>query len=216
MSNKELKIKAKKQIAPYMKTLILISFLFFVFTVINRYLKIPYGKYLSTIFELEYSANDSIALGSFLIIPVFNFSNVIIYLNITRGIAPKIKDLFVGFKDWWSIVKLNFVSGFFVTCWCFLFIIPGIVKSYSYSMATYILAENKGMRSCEAISRSRAMMTGHKMELFKLDLSLICYSLLTLITFGIASIWVQPYLCSVRANFYRKLKGNIHIPIYDN
>ena len=216
----DLKYKAKKQIAPYMKTLILISLLYFVLAFLNRYLRITYAEYPATVFGFDYTAKKSITYGSYLFLPVLGLSNNIIYLNITRGIAPKVSDLFVGFRDWWSIVKLDFVSGFFMVCWFMVFIIPGIVKTYSYSMAVYILAENKGMRPCEAIGRSRAMMTGHKMELFRLDLSLIGYHLLNFITLGIASIWVRPYLSSIHANFYCKLKGSKHgvksIPIYDN
>lgn len=220
MSNQELKATAKKQIAPYMKTLILIGLLYFVLAILNRYLKITYDEHPASFFGINYTAKKSISFGSYLFLPALNFSYIVIFLNIRRGIAPKIGDLFIGFKDWWSIVKLDFVSDFFISCWFMLFIIPGFIKAYSYSMATYILAENKGMRPCEAISRSRAMMTGHKMELFKLDLSLTGYYLLNFITLGIASIWVSPYLCSIHANFYCKLKGSKNevnsIPIYDN
>lgn len=220
MSNYELKEKAKKQLAPYMRTLILISLLYVVLVFLNRYLKITYKEYPATFLGFEYTAKKSVNFGSLVLLPALGLGNNVIYLNLTRGIAPKALDLFIGFKDWWSMVKLSFVSSFFTVCWFMLFIIPGFVKIYSYSMATYILAENKGMSPCEAIGRSRAMMTGHKMELFMLDLSLIGYSLLIILTFGIASIWIQPYLSSVHANFYCKLKGSKHgvksIPIYDN
>ncbi|MBR5535457.1 MAG: DUF975 family protein [Clostridia bacterium] len=220
MDFQELKEKAKKQIAPYMQTLFLISLLYVVLVFLNRYLKITYKEYPSTFLGFEYTAKKSFNFGSFLFLPVLGLGNNVIYLNLTRGIAPKIKDFFLGFKDWWSIIKLHFVSQFFITCWMFLFIIPGFVKIYSYSMATYILAENKGMKACDAIGISRQMMTGHKMELFMLDLSLTGYTLLNIITLGIASIWIRPYLSAVRANFYTKLKARNYkiksIPVYDN
>lgn len=220
MTNPDLKLEAKKQITPYIKTLILISLLCFVLQFLNRYLKITYKEYPATFLGFDYTAKKSISFGSLLFLPALNLSISVIYLNITRGIAPRVRDLFIGFKDWWSIVKLEFVSTFFIVCWILFFIIPGFVKCYSYSMSIYILAENKGMRPCEAIGRSRAMMTGHKMELFMLDLSLIGYYLLNFLTFGITSIGTQPYISAIHANFYCKLKGRKrgikNIPIYDN
>ncbi len=219
-TNYDIKKVAKEQIAPHMKTLVIIYLIYFLIVFINRYLKITYQEYPSSIFGFEYTAKKSISFGSYLLLPAFSLSINVIFLNLTRKIAPQTKDLFIGFKDWWSTVKLNFISTLFISLWFFVFIIPAFVKSYSYSMAPYILAENKGMRARDAIGYSRALMTGHKMELFMLDLSLIGYSLLNIVTLGVASIWVGPYLAAVRANFYCKLKGSKHkiksIPIYDN
>ena len=49
--------------------------------------------------------------------------------------------------------------------------IPGIVKTYSYAMTPYILLDKPELSANEAITDSRMMMRGHKMELFLLDLS---------------------------------------------
>jgi len=87
-----------------------------------------------------------------------------------------------------------------------LFFIPGIIKSYSYSMAPYILAENKGKPALECINESKAMTNGHKMDLFVLGLSFIGWILLCLVTFGIAYIWVGPYIQSTYVNAYISLK----------
>ena len=50
-------------------------------------------------------------------------------------------------------------------------------------------------------------MDGHKMELFVLDLSFIGWYLLCVITFGIAFIWVAPYIQATKTNFYNKIKN---------
>ena len=42
--------------------------------------------------------------------------------------------------------------------WSLLFVIPGIVAAYRYSMATYIMAENPNMQATEAIERSKALL----------------------------------------------------------
>lgn len=89
--------------------------------------------------------------------------------------------------------------------WSLLFVIPGIVAAYRYSMATYIMAENPGMQATEAIERSKALMDGRKGDLFCLDLSFIGWALLATLTAGIGYLWLTPYMTVSRAAFYRSL-----------
>lgn len=135
----------------------------------------------------------------------FLLSQYIIYLNLINGKKPEIKDAFSGFNDFFSAFKTYLLMLVFTLLWSLLFIIPGIIKAYSYYMSMYILAENKGMSAREALSKSKQMMHGHKMELFVLELSFIGWGLLVAITFGIAAIWVVPYMQATYANFYKKL-----------
>jgi uncharacterized membrane protein len=96
--------------------------------------------------------------------------------------------------------------GLFTFLWSLLFVIPGIVKTYAYSMSMYILAENKGKPALECINESKAMTNGHKMDLFVLNLSFIGWMMLVALTFGIAGIWVLPYMNATMANAYQSLK----------
>ena len=57
--------------------------------------------------------------------------------------------------------------------WALLLLIPGIVKSYSYSLAKYIQMDNRDLRAEECIKKSMKLMKGKKMQLFLLDLSFI-------------------------------------------
>ena len=61
---------------------------------------------------------------------------------------------------------MNFLIGLFTFLWSLLLIIPGIIKTYSYAMTPYILAENPGMTATEAITESRQVMDGNKWRLF--------------------------------------------------
>ena len=54
-----------------------------------------------------------------------------------------------------------------------LTIIGGFIKYYSYYLVPFIVAENPGIKGCEAITLSRKMMNGHKWEAFVFDLSYI-------------------------------------------
>ncbi len=69
------------------------------------------------------------------------------------------------------------------------------------------------MGALEAISKSKEMMNGHKMEYFVLSLSFIGWAFVVGITFGIAGIWVMPYMSTTYANFYNKIKGAEQAPI---
>lgn len=141
-----------------------------------------------------------------IITPAFALSIARVYLNLLIDVTPDVKDAFSGFDDFWAAFKVNFLVGLFTYLWSLLFIIPGIVKAYSYSMALYILAENKGKAALECINESKEMTNGHKMDLFVLSLSFIGWFLLVGITFGIAYIWVGPYMQATFANAYVTLK----------
>lgn len=140
------------------------------------------------------------------ITPAFSIALVTVYLNLTKGIHPDVRELFNHFNKFWGAFKVTFFTGLFTALWSLLLWIPGIIKALSYSMSMYILAENPEMGALEAISCSKAMMNGHKMDLFVLQLSFIGWHLLGMITFGIAYVWVLPYISATTANFYNSIK----------
>ena len=78
-----------------------------------------------------------------------------------------------------------------------------------FSQAFYILAENPNKGIFECLEESSNLMHGYKWELFVLQLSFIGWELLAVLTFGIASLWINPYQKVTEANFYLKLKYNI-------
>lgn len=105
-------------------------------------------------------------------------------------------------------VKAMFLVDLFVFLWSLLFFIPGIIKSYSYRLTSFILSENPQMTHKEAMELSEQMMDGHKMEAFVLDLSFIGWHLLGILTLGILEIfYVLPYQYNTNAAFYESLKG---------
>lgn len=121
------------------------------------------------------------------------------------GETVKIDTLFDGFKDFTRTLVLYLLNTIFVFLWTLLLIVPGIIKSYSYSMSYYILIDNPDLSSDEARKKSMEMMKGHKWKLFCLDLSFIGWGILCVLTFGILSFWIQPYQECARVNFYNNL-----------
>ena len=141
-------------------------------------------------------------IGSFIITPAFGLSFCIVYLKLTKKEEISVGDVFSGFSQTGRALWLNILISIFTFLWSCLLIIPGIIKQYSYSMAFYILADNPELTAREALSKSKEIMNGHKMDLFVLRLSFIGWYLLTVLTLGIASI----YTSATTANFYNSIK----------
>ena len=94
----------------------------------------------------------------------------------------------------------------FITLWCFLFIIPGIVYNYSSYFSFQIICENTNLKPMEALKLSKKMVAGNRGELFALDLSFIGWWILCGISFGIASIYAIPYYLTTQALYYENFK----------
>ncbi|NOU67140.1 DUF975 family protein [Paenibacillus sp. LMG 31461] len=98
----------------------------------------------------------------------------------------------------WSAL-LNFL-------WYLLLIIPGIVKSYAYSMVPYILGDNPTIGRKRAVQLSNQMTRGHKWRMFVLDLSFIGWFLLGTLALGVGVLFVLPYYNSTKAELYVVLR----------
>ncbi len=105
-----------------------------------------------------------------------------------------------------------FMQNLFIFLWALLFYIPGIVKFFSYSMMGYIMLDHPEMNWQSALNESKQMMAGNKADLFVLYLSFIPWMLLVSVTFGIAGLYVYPYMYTTIANFYRSLKEENVVP----
>ncbi|MBE6053297.1 MAG: DUF975 family protein [Clostridium sartagoforme] len=122
---------------------------------------------------------------------------------------PSFKDIFSYFNIFFKSFGLQLLMTVIILFGCILFIVPGIILSLMYSQAYYILAEDPTKGIFECLEESSKLMYGYKWEFFLLGLSFIGWWLLSALTFGIGSLWVQPYQEVTSANFYLKLKYNI-------
>ena len=125
---------------------------------------------------------------------------------------PELGEIFSGFKgNYLNVVKIMFLMDLKTLLWLFLFIVPGVIKAYEYSMIPYLLAENPNLSADEAFSLSKQMTTGQKADLFVLDLSFIGWIILGLICCGIGILFVLPYPQATRAEVYLNLKESVEI-----
>lgn len=163
-------------------------------------------------------------------------------LKLVDNKEVEVKDLFSQFHRLGDGFCMNFLVGLYTVLWTLLFVIPGIIKTYSYAMTPYILAENPGMTATEAITESRRIMDGNKWRLFCLGFSFIGWALLcvapVLIALGIlvgiavrtmslvtllwivplsiplsvGSLFLTPYQEAAYAAFYRDISGTAVVP----
>lgn len=106
------------------------------------------------------------------------------------------------FKKW----LLVFLQDIIIALLFCLLIIPGIICYYKYYFAAAIMADNPNMSPTEAIRLSKKITSGHKGELFALDLSFIGWFFLTIITCGLASIYAMPYYMTTKALYYENFR----------
>lgn len=144
-------------------------------------------------------------IGSLILVPI-GFAYIVGFLGLKRGVAPQVGDLFKHFNK--RIFLTMLLKSVYMCLWALLFIIPGIVKYYSYAMTEYILKDNPELSNNAAIEASMAMMKGNRKRLFLLDLSFTGWGILSILTLGLGLILLYPYWYTARAAFYEELKNN--------
>lgn len=124
------------------------------------------------------------------------------------SLGEEIKNIFkVSFDaTYGKKLVVTILRTLFITLWCFLFIIPGIVYNYSSYFSFQIMCENPNLKPMEALKLSKKMVAGNRGELFALDLSFIGWWILCGISFGIASIYAIPYYLTTQALYYENFK----------
>lgn len=124
------------------------------------------------------------------------------------SLGEEIKNIFkVSFDaTYGKKLVVSILRTLFITLWCFLFIIPGIVYNYSSYFSFQIMCENPNLKPMEALKLSKKMVAGNRGELFALDLSFIGWWILCGISFGIASIYAIPYYLTTQALYYENFK----------
>lgn len=109
-------------------------------------------------------------------------------LNLVDGKPARFSDLFSQFGRIGSGIIMNLLVGIYTLLWSMLFVIPGIVKAYSYAMTPFILAEHPEISENAAITRSRELMDGNKWRLFCLMFSFIGWDFLSSTPLAVAII----------------------------
>lgn len=149
-------------------------------------------------------------------------------LNLVDRKDARFEDLFSQFHRIGDGFIMNLLVGLYTFLWSLLFVIPGIIKSFSYAMTPYILYEHPEYSPNDAITKSREIMSGNRFRLFCLNFSFIGWSLLCAVPAIIAlvgalsgifillplilvtivgDLFVGAYMEAANAAFYREVSG---------
>lgn len=154
------------------------------------------------------SVASCIPVGSILIAGPIAIGTGAYFLNRVRRRVEydNLEILFDGVRnDLGDNIIIGILNAVFIALWSLLFVIPGIVKSYSYAMAYYIKLDHPEYTPTQAITESRKLMRGNKMRLFCLHLSFIGWAIVCFFTLGIGMLWLIPYMNAANAEFYQDL-----------
>lgn len=170
-----------------------------------------------------------------LISAVFILGEIGLYLKISCGLKASVKDVFAIFKahpDRPILARL-IMNVFGILCYLLSGILssinPGedramwdaavigafalgsivyIYISLTYGLVNYLLFDYPQIGVKEAYSMSKKYMKGHKLKLLKIHLGFIPMYALSLLTIGIANLFITPYKKMTLTQFYLDLVHN--------
>lgn len=129
--------------------------------------------------------------------------------EIQPGFTNQLKDIIN------SITTKSFVVYLLISLYTILWVliplvgfIIAIIKGYAYNLSIYIAKDNEQISYNEIITNSRVRMDGNKLDRFMLTLSFIPWLLLSLVTMGLANIYVTPYMLAADAIFANEVLEN--------
>lgn len=126
-------------------------------------------------------------------------------LEIVDDAEPTINSLFAYLAHWKTTAVAQLLQMVYIFLWTLLFVIPGVMASYSYALTKYILAEEPELSAGEALRKSKELMDGNRWRLFCLHISFIGWHILSAFTLGIANLFLTPYIETSVAAFYREV-----------
>ena len=160
-----------------------------------------YSVLATLIFSALVSISSAAVIGPILLTGPLTYGLSYLYLKQSRtGNKMELADFVGNFL-------LGFLQSLFIALWSMLFVIPGIVKQYSWSMAYYVKIDHPDYDWRACLDESKRITMDHKSELFLLDLSFIGWAIVCVFTFGIGYFWLIPYMTATKAEYYEALRG---------
>lgn len=142
--------------------------------------KLPAGEPMNKAAVIALIVLAVIGLWKFFMGSYVNLGLVGMYKRTMEGETPR-AGMFFPAGLYWKSLGLSFMIALFVFLWSLLLIVPGIIASYRYSMAQYLLYTHPEMGVMEVLRESKRCMTGRKERLFCLNISFIGWRLLSVL-----------------------------------
>lgn len=179
-----------------------------------------------------------------LIAQVLSTGSSLVHLNMTRGKTYGISQIFAPFKSgaeryfgaallffsltlltlapaagggiYFYRTKLSGLSAAVLALSVLLSLLFFIMLLLYYRLAFLFLLDYPQMKVTAAFKESRHLMKGNKKRLFRILCSFLGWGALILFSFGIAALWVSPYMTQTLIIFYLDCTGELdRIPVRD-
>ena len=142
---------------------------------------------------------------------ILTIGSTIYMVNFIKDKEFKIESVWSKFKDATDLIATYLYYFGLIFVFSLLFIIPGVIKFFSYMLVPFILAdENNKLTGMDVLKKSEEIMNGHKMELFNIYLSYLGWHILAIFTLGILEIWIIPQQQTAVTKFLSDLKDNAY------
>ncbi|MCH5230921.1 MAG: DUF975 family protein [Muribaculaceae bacterium] len=125
--------------------------------------------------------------------------------NVDTGVN-NLNLLFKGFERFTDTLVAGLLYFLAVSIGTFFLIVPGIIAALGFSMTFFIMVDDPNISGIDALQKSWNMMNGQKWNLFCLWIRFFGWALLCILTCGIGSLFLNPYIVVTTQNFYRKLR----------
>lgn len=126
------------------------------------------------------SSINLVAIALSLLVSPVIYGTMKYFMGLIRDERVYVSDIFNSYKEFSRIVIATLVRNILIFLWTLLFIVPGIMKAYSYSMMYNIMNDNPEMSGSEALKMSEEIMLGHRMDLFTLYMVTIGWAVIPL------------------------------------
>ena len=131
-------------------------------------------------------------------------------LHAARMEKSSFYDLMDGFSVFLKAIVIWLIVGIMVYFGSMLFIVPGLILGYTYTMAPRLLLDHPDWGPIRCLGESRRLMRGHRWEFFQLRLSLLFWTIMKV--FPVTSVFAEPYIGLCETVFYLERTADKSLP----
>lgn len=134
------------------------------------------------------------------------YAKILLGFERAKEDSKQFKTMFWGFKHTFlSSIVVSFLATLIIMLGVILLVIPGIIFALAYAQICLILADTQYIQY-RPLALSKAFMQGKKKKLLYIWLLFFVLGLLSILTLGIALLWIAPYFYAVSAKFYTEIE----------
>lgn len=130
-------------------------------------------------------------------------------LSGVRGLPVSWRDLPCQFSRIHKVFVISIATEIGCLAGLILFVFPGVMLFYRWRLSLFVLAEHPDYGPIRCMRQSARLMVGEKMNLFRLDMSLLLpYALAFFVfyfTYGVVCLWELPSISLSHCVFYNTM-----------